>query len=127
MDQTNDALPDEILVVQSLQGDRKSLEGLVGRHYRFIYNVVLKMLSNKEDAADITQEVVIKLITKLDSFKHNSAFRTWLYKIIVNHVLNYRKSQSMKKRYTFRQFGEILDGAPDMEFSADDHYAADQV
>src|ERR1700742_5117646 len=116
---------DEMLVQASLQGDKKSLEQLVARYRDLIFNIALKMIQDREEAADITQEVLIKVITKLDGFKYNSAFKTWVYRITVNQVLNYKKSTHIRKRFTFRQYGETLDGAPDEELTADDRYGAD--
>jgi RNA polymerase sigma factor (sigma-70 family) len=118
-------ISDEELVESSLKGDRKSMETLIKRYQDFIYNVSLKMTWNKDDSADITQEVLIKVITKLDSFKHNSSFKTWLYRITVNHILNERKAASAKSKMTFRQYGEGLDNAPDSDFTADEYYGAD--
>ena len=117
-------ITDEQLVEASLKGDRKSIELLVKRYQDFIYNVGLKMTWNKDDAADITQEVLIKVITKLDSFKHNSSFKTWLYRITVNHILNERKAAA-KRKFRFRKFGETLDNTPDSDFEADTYYGAD--
>ena len=125
MNETNQNIPDEKLVESSLKGDRKSIEILVKRYQDFIYNISLKMTWNKDDSADITQEVLIKVITKLDSFKHNSSFQTWLYRITINHILNERKAASVKKKMTFRQFGESLDTTPDSDLTANENYGAD--
>jgi len=125
MNATNQNIPDEKLVESGLKGDRKSIEILVKRYQDFIYNISLKMTWNKDDAADITQEVLIKVITKLDSFKHNSSFKTWLYRITINHILNERKAASVKKKMTLRQFGERLDITPDSDLTADENYGAD--
>jgi RNA polymerase sigma factor (sigma-70 family) len=125
MTDPNQHMPDETLVASSLQGDRKSIETLIRRYQDLVFNVSLKMTRNREDAADMTQEVLIKAITKLDSFKFNSSFKTWLYKITVNHILNERNTVEAKARLSFRQFGDTLDAAPDAELSADEYYGAD--
>jgi RNA polymerase sigma factor (sigma-70 family) len=91
MEQYSPHILDELLGPRSLEGDRKSLEELIIRYSSLVYNLITKMIRNKDDAADLSQEVFIQLSTKLDGFKHNSSFKTWLYKITVNHVLNYRK------------------------------------
>jgi len=125
VNETNQNIPDEKLVESSLKGDRKSIEILIKRYQDFIYNISLKMTWNKDDSADITQEVLIKIMTKLDSFKHNSSFKTWLYRITINHILNERKGASVKKKMTLRQFGERLDITPDSDLTADENYGAD--
>src|SRR5882757_5701033 len=118
-------LTDEALVLSSLQGNKSSLEELLRRHKDFIYNLSLKMTWDREDAADISQEVLIKVITKLDSFRKDSSFRTWLYRITVNHILNERKAAAGKRKLTFVQFGETLDNTPDSDLAADEQYRAD--
>jgi RNA polymerase sigma factor (sigma-70 family) len=133
MEETHNLLSDGELLRLSLQGDKQSLGQLVERYNDLIYNLCFKMLSNKEDAADMTQEVLVKLITRLEGFREESSFKTWVYRITVNHILNYRKSAAVKQRSTFRQFGETLDGAPDSDIAdvanipADDHYGADKT
>jgi RNA polymerase sigma factor (sigma-70 family) len=127
MEHSSESLSDNELVIKGLQGDRRSLEILIGRYNDMIYNISAKMVQHRDDAADITQEVLIKVITKLDTFKHDSSFKTWLYRITVNHILNFVKSQAARSRVSFDRFGEMLDGAPDLEFTADDHYAADKA
>jgi len=64
-----------VLVDEVLEGNSKSLDQLVKIHQPFIYNVAWKMTHSIEDALDLTQEVLIKVITKLSTFKKKSAFR----------------------------------------------------
>ena len=81
------------LISRSVQGDRRALESIILRHQSWVYNIAIRMVYDPQTAEDITQEVLIKLITKLDSFDPaKSAFRTWLYRIVVNHVINAKKS-----------------------------------
>jgi len=79
---------DSQLVKLSIGGDKEALQNLIHRHQIFIYNLGLKMTKNVEDAEDLTQEVFIKAITALTKFEGKSEFRTWLYRIAVNHFLN---------------------------------------
>lgn len=78
---------DEIPISQAIEEDRKSLEELILKHQAWIYNIVLRMVFNPHEAEDITQEVFIKLLTKLSTFKGKSSFRTWAYRIATNHVI----------------------------------------
>lgn len=79
---------DEMLVAESVAGDRKALDTLLRRHQDYIYNVALRLFLDPDDALDATQEVLIKVVTSLKTFGGKSQFRTWLYRIVVNHFLN---------------------------------------
>jgi RNA polymerase sigma factor (sigma-70 family) len=80
------------LVTQALSGDRVALENLIHRHQPWIYNVAFRMVMVPQDAEDVTQEVLIKVLTKLSTFdRAKAAFRTWLYRIVANHVINMRQ------------------------------------
>lgn len=86
-----DDASDRALVERAVEGDRAALHALVTRHQPFVFNLALKMFGRREDAEDLTQEVLVKVITSLRSFRHDSALRTWLYRITVNHFLKTRR------------------------------------
>jgi RNA polymerase sigma factor (sigma-70 family) len=101
---------DRELIDAARGGDRDALEQLVRRHQRFLYNLAMKMVYAPQDAEDATQEILVKAITKLSSFEGRSRFRTWLYRIATNHLLNLRRIP-MEGRLTFQAFAEGLDRA----------------
>src|SRR6266404_3710038 len=82
---------DAELVEKAQSGDRAALEQLVLRHQAWIYNIAVRMVFQPQDAEEVTQEVLVKVITKLSTFKGESKFRTWLYRIAANHVLNMKR------------------------------------
>src|SRR5260370_17456683 len=84
---------DQKLVLRARAGDRKPLEELVQRHQAWIYNIAVRMLYHAQDAEDATQEILIKVLTRLSSFEGRSSFRTWLYRIVANHVLNTKRGR----------------------------------
>ena len=87
-EQTGDDNGDIEHIGNALKGDGKSLEALILRHQSWIYNISLSMTGNMHRAEDITQDVLIKVITKLSTYDaQRASFRTWLYRIVVNHVL----------------------------------------
>ncbi len=94
------AISDEVLIAEAVAGDKDALETLVKRHQNYIYNVSLKLFLDPDDALDATQEVLIKVITRLNNFHGTSQFKTWLYRIAVNHFLNSpaRKMEQMFER-----------------------------
>ena len=96
-------------------GSRAALEELVARHQAWIYNLALRMVHRPEDAKDATQEVLIKLFTRLSMFDGRSSLRTWLYRIVVNHLLNMKRSRAESREMTFAEYGRALDDAPDAE------------
>jgi RNA polymerase sigma factor (sigma-70 family) len=105
---------DEQLVARAQGGDRRALEQLVGRHGPWIFNVAARMVWLRDDAADVTQEVLVKVITRLSTFRGESAFRTWLYRIVVNHVINLKKRQPLESApRPFESFAQDLDEAGD--------------
>lgn len=108
-------LTDKSLVESAVKGDKKSLEQLVKRHQAWIYNISLKMVWDPVDAEDVTQETLIKIITKLSTFRGDSSFRTWAYRIAANHVINMKKRR-MEFEYTaFKKYGEQIINSPDTE------------
>src|SRR5262245_23985903 len=72
------------------------------------------MLYWPNDAEDVTQEILIKLITKLSTFEQKSSFRTWLYRIAVNHILNVKR-RSFEDQLNFSEYGRGLDATPDAD------------
>src|SRR5690349_15600398 len=82
---------DVALVERASGGDKEALDALIRRHQAWIYNVAVRMVWEPRDAEDATQEVLIKVITKLGSFQGQSKFRTWLYRIVVNHIMNMKR------------------------------------
>lgn len=106
---------DDVLIRRIQSGSREALEILIGRHQAWIYNIVLRMVYHPQDAEDITQEILIKVMTRLSTFEHRSSFRTWLYRIVVNHVLNMKRTRPEEAGLTFDGYGKGLDSAPDAE------------
>jgi RNA polymerase sigma factor (sigma-70 family) len=103
------------LVRRAQNGDRQALEALVLRHQDWIYNIVLRMVYHPQDAEDATQEVLIKLLSKLSTFEGRSSFRTWLYRVVCNHVLNMKRARAEAGEWTFSKYGAGLDSAPDTD------------
>ena len=108
------------LVDQVLDGDSKALDTLVEIHQAFIYNVAWKMTHSKEDALDLTQEVLIKVVTKLSSFERKSAFRTWLYRIVFNEFLQTKRKAKEDMFPSFESHDQQLNAVPDPELTPEE-------
>jgi RNA polymerase sigma factor (sigma-70 family) len=106
---------DTDLVARANNGDRTALEELILRHQAWVYNIAVRMVFNTHDAEEVTQEVLVKIITKLSTFKGESAFRTWLYRIVANHVLNMKQRAAESRSLTFTQLGAAIDRTPELE------------
>jgi len=106
---------DHLLVTRARSGEREALETLVERHQTWISNIALRMLSHPQDAEDATQEILVKAFTTLSSFEGRSSFRTWLYRIVVNHVLNIRRGRREPEALTFGCYAHGLDTTPDLD------------
>lgn len=100
----------------ALNGDSAALGRLIERHRDFLYNVVWRMTLNPQDAEDITQDIIIKIITNLAKFRGESAFKTWAYRIAFNHVINLPKRPLEQAITSFDQYGAELDALPDRRF-----------
>ena len=108
-------LEDRDLVARARSGGREALEQLVRRHQTWIYNIAVRMLAHPADAEDATQEILIKAVTRLVSFEGRSTFRTWLYRLAVNHVLNMKRGRLEPEVMTFSCYGHGLDATPDLD------------
>ncbi len=106
---------DAELVEQAKNGDRAALEKLILRHQAWVYNIAVRMVFRPHDAEEVTQEVLVKVITKLSTFKGESTFRTWLYRIAANHVLNMKRRWAETRTTTFADYGAAIDGTPDLD------------
>jgi RNA polymerase sigma-70 factor (ECF subfamily) len=94
---------DRELVGRYLDGDMSAFDTLMARHERQIYGLCLRFVRNHEDARDLTQDVFIKAFENLTSFRGDARFKTWVYRIAVNHCLNHVKKHS-------KHFVEVHEG-----------------
>ncbi len=111
---------DGILIQEVLEGNKKSLNSLIQKHQPFIYNVAWKMIGDPMQAEDLTQEALIKIISNLSSFKGESTFRTWAYRIVWNHFLNEKKTPVSIFASNFDDLGTRLDNAPSVDISLEE-------
>lgn len=110
-----DSESDTYLVAKAIAGGLDELDVLMRRHQSWVFNLALRMCWRREMAEDATQEILIKAVTRMNTFTGKSAFRTWLYRVAVNHLLNVRKSELEQKAITFTDMGASLDSVPDQD------------
>ncbi len=84
--------PDQTLenswVASSKRGDTSAFNRLVLKYERTVYNIAFRMLQDREEAADATQEVFLLMFKNIRRFRQNSKFSTWLYRITLNHCIS---------------------------------------
>lgn len=85
----NISIDETTLVRKAQHGDSAAIKCLVIKYQDRVFNVILKICGNRDDAAELTQETFVKVIEKIDTFKGNSAFYTWLFRIATNLTLNF--------------------------------------
>ena len=104
------------LVDEAVAGDRSAAEAVVAGVRDDVYRLALRMLWHPEDAQDATQEALIRILTRLGSYRGEAAFRTWAYRVAANHILNWRQSRVERESLDFRRFGEELsEGLADLD------------
>lgn len=107
---TNEEL--SILIDKATSGDEKSLETIILSVQDLVFNLSLRMLGVFPDAEDASQEILLKVITHLSSFKIESSFSTWVFSIASNHLKNYKKSMFVQHPLSFEYYGyDIENGA----------------
>jgi RNA polymerase sigma factor (sigma-70 family) len=116
----------EASVERAKGGDRDSLELLIALLQRPIYNLALRMLWHPEDARDATQEILIRIFTHLGSFRADSRFLTWAYRVAANYLISARQSRVEAQGLTFERFAtDLHDGLA--EIAAGDEWPADKA
>jgi RNA polymerase sigma-70 factor (ECF subfamily) len=91
---------DEILLIQSAkEGNRTAFTQLVEKYQHMVFNTVLGIVQQTEEAEDTAQEVFIQLYQSIQTFRGDSKFSTWLYRIAVTKALEVERKKKAKKRF----------------------------
>ncbi len=99
----------QTLVNKATAGDKKALETLVTDVQDIVFNLSLRMLGTFADAEDATQDILLKMITHLSSFRGDSSFTTWVFSIAVNHLKNYKKHMFANYPLRFEYYGDDIE------------------
>lgn len=129
MEQTIDQ---KALAGRAAAGDREALDVLLQSVEDMVFNLSLRMLGMPQDAEDATQEVLIKVMTHLSSFRGESSFSTWVFRIATNHLQDYRKGLFAKAPLSFEAYAaDIVSGreqeAPDLRGGVDTELLAEEL
>lgn len=99
----------EYLVKEAVQGSRVALEEIVRRIQQPVYSLSLRMLLDRQDAEDAAQEIIIRVITNLQSYRFEGPFRAWVLRIAVNKLKTVRKTFAEKRMASIEDLDGILD------------------
>lgn len=117
---------DEAVLIQRLrQGERPAFDELVGLYRNRGLAVAYNLAGNLEDAKDILQEAFIKVYLNIKSFKEESRFSTWFYRILVNCSLDFLRKRKRAQKVFAEPF--ISDEEDKIKEIPDEHYAPDRV
>jgi RNA polymerase sigma-70 factor (ECF subfamily) len=105
---------DAQLVNAARQGDMHAYDQLIRRYQERIYATVYHMTSNHEDANDLAQETFIKAYSALKSFKGDSSFYTWVYRIAVNKTINFLKQRKNKISLSLNDLDFNIENDPEL-------------
>ncbi|MCI8376394.1 MAG: RNA polymerase sigma factor [Lachnospiraceae bacterium] len=127
---TNEEL--QALIGKATAGDKKALEALVAGVEDMVFNLSLRMLGTFPDAEDATQDILLKMITHLSSFRGESAFTTWVFSIAVNHLKNYKKHMFAQHPLSFEYYGEDIENGnirdvPDLTQNVEKEILAEEL
>ena len=122
----------ESLVQRAANGDRAALEEALAGVQDLVFNLSLRMLGTFHDAEDASQDILVKVMTRLSSFRGDSAFDTWVFRIAVNHLRDYKKHLFAQSPLSFEFYGEdIRSGraadAPDLTGGVDSSLLAQEL
>lgn len=120
------------LIEKATAGDKKSLETVILSVQDLVFNLSLRMLGTFPDAEDATQDILLKIVTHLSSFKGESSFSTWVFRIATNHLKNYQKHMFAKFPLSFEFYGDDIrngkiDDVPDLTQNVEKSILAEEL
>ena len=121
-----------VLIDKAVAGDKDSLETVILSVQDLVFNLSLRMLGTFPDAEDASQDILLKIITHLSSFKRDSSFSTWVFSIAVNHLKNYKKHMFAKFPLSFEFYGDDIangktEDVPDLTQDVEKALLADEL
>lgn len=109
-------------------GNTAAFKPLVERYQQLVFRTVVGFLHHQEEAEDLTQEIFVKIWQSLDTFSGDSTISTWIYRITVNHSLNYLRQKKRNTLFSFAEelFQQLLNKADEETIPEDELEARDR-
>jgi RNA polymerase sigma factor (sigma-70 family) len=117
----------DALVARANGGDSAALEELVGRVQDRVYRLALRMVTRPVEAEDATQEILIRVMTRLSTYRGEAAFTTWVHRVAVNHLLDRKKTVVEAMELSFDAYAEDLRSGLSKEVSPDAALLAEEI
>ncbi len=122
----------QALVDQATSGDKDALETLITGVQDMVFNLSLRMLGTFADAEDAAQDILLKMITHLSSFRGDSSFTTWVFRIAVNHLKNHKKHMFARYPLSFEYYGNDIENGeieniPDLTQNVEKEILAEEL
>ena len=99
---------DAAVVAKAQAGDMAALEALIEAIRDRLYRLALRMVTQPTDAEDATQEILVKILTRLSTFEGDAKFTTWAHRVAVNHLLDRKKTAIERMELSFDMYGDDL-------------------
>jgi RNA polymerase sigma factor (sigma-70 family) len=121
-----------VLIERATAGDKQALEAVLAEVQDLVFNLSLRMLGTFPDAEDAAQDILLKVMTHLSSFRGDSAFSTWVFRIAVNHLKDYKKHMFAHAPLSFEFYGEDIkhgkfEDIPDLTQNTDQAILAEEL
>jgi len=98
-----DPADEQALIQRVHDGDRAALGELLRAHQRRLYNVCFRMVSHPDDAAELTQDVLLKVVEKIDGFRGDARLTTWMTRIAMNASISHLRKRKLRKTVSLNQ------------------------
>ena len=120
------------LADRAAAGDRDALEAVIAGVQDMAFSLSLRMLGTFADAEDAAQEILMKILSGLPSFRQESAFTTWAFRVAVNHLKNYKKHMFAHAPLNFEFYGNDIENAdlqniPDLSQNVEQSVLAEEL
>lgn len=110
------------LILKTLNVDNRYFEEIVNRYQKLVFYVINKMTINKDEVADLSQDIFIKIYKNLDKYDPSYKFSTWIIKISSNHIIDMRR----KKKFQLVELDALFFDSTKNEYSAENEYMAQE-